>query len=107
MALADWAQFGPVLSGTGLIIGAAAAWATLFLYHRKSHSNQWVEGFRRIYADFWTDEKVSKARRWIDNDREYVGLRAVLSEVLEKGTFDLSESEYNYVESLDRFLQQC
>jgi hypothetical protein len=104
MTLTDLAQLGPILSGIGLILGSAAAWATLFLFHRKSHSNQWVESFRRIYADFWTDEKVSRARRWIDNDREYTGLRAVLVEVLEKGNFDLSESEYNYIECLDRFL---
>jgi len=104
MTLAEVAQLAPILSGLGLLLGSAAAWATLFLYHRKSHVNQWLESFRAIYADFWKDEKVSKARRWIDNDREYAGLRAVLLEVLDKQAFDLSQSEYDYIECLDRFL---
>lgn len=97
-------QIAQLIGSVGLIGAAAAGWATFILYHRKSLESQWAEGFRQIYTDFWKDEKVSKARRWIDNDFEYEELKRVLNLVPERGSFNMRPEDYDYIERLDRFL---
>jgi hypothetical protein len=75
MSLTAMAQISQILGGIALFMAAIAAWCTLFLYHRKNIELQWADGFRQIYADFWENDNVAKARRWIDNDSEYAVLK--------------------------------
>ena len=64
-------QIAPLISSVALVAGANRAWVTLLFVQRRTLNMQWTEAFRQIYSDFWKDESVAKARRRIDNDREF------------------------------------
>jgi hypothetical protein len=64
-------SFAPLITATAVLITAAAAWTTFFLYHRREQNTKWTEGFRTLYAEFWKDPVIIEVRSWITNDALY------------------------------------
>jgi hypothetical protein len=97
-------KIGPFLSGISLVATAFAAWATLHYFHRRTLYNQWVDGFRVIYAEFWKDETISYIRRSIASDQEYKRLQEALGKRLAASNNDLGQEDNLILEDIDKFL---
>ncbi len=69
---------GQLLSGIGLILTASCAGATLFWIGRQQRRKLWIDDFRALYAEFWSNKDVSMVRRWIISNKEYEDLRRIL-----------------------------
>ena len=95
-------QIGPFVQIIGVLLGAIIAILTFLFFHRRSLHIQWITGFRQIYVEFWKDESISRARRRIDNDREYETLRKTVADLLSKKKVDLDEADYALLEDLDK-----
>jgi hypothetical protein len=99
---------GPFVSGVSLLIGAGAAWVTAFKFTRRSMETSWVEGFRRLYGDFWNDPDAASVRSWIASDTIYEEkLTPVLVRRMEHWKDKknlLNQEEYAVIEKLDNFL---
>jgi hypothetical protein len=104
LTVSDLSKIGPFLSGIALLLGAAAAWATFILFHRRTLREQWVDNFRQIYAEFWKDPEISEVRRWIASDKEYEALARVLRERLEHSSNRLDKEANQKLELLDKFM---
>lgn len=97
------AKIGAILSGLSLFAGALAAWATLFLINRRNMDLQWVDGFRKIYSEFWKDATTSEVRRWIVSDREYKDIGEILNQRLQTENNDLDPSANEVLEKIDQY----
>jgi hypothetical protein len=99
-------QLGPVLSGISLLIGAIVAWYVYFKFNRKDLYQRWVDSFRVLYEEFWSNEEMGTIRMWIVSDQLYsTNLEQVL--IRRNGQPDnhnnLDANDNKVLNSLDRF----
>jgi hypothetical protein len=95
----------PLLTAFGAILTGVGAWATFVLISRRTIQLTWVVGFRELYAEFWRDESIAVARRWITSDVEYEEVKGVLSarnKCRQQNT--LNSDDNKKLDSIDRFL---
>jgi hypothetical protein len=86
-----------------LILTAAAAWTTFFLYYRKTLDANWLDGFRRLYAEFWNDECAANVRRWLVSEEEYAELESILAKRLASDKNYLTVEENKRLDVIDRY----
>lgn len=103
-------KIGPFLSSIALIAAAVAAWATFFVFHKKTlelqiqqKNEDWLKGFRLLYAEFWKDDKIALVRKWITSEEEYKIINEILSKRLECPDNLLSSDDNDKLEKIDRF----
>jgi hypothetical protein len=93
-----------ILTAIGLLLTGTGAWATFFLISRRTVQISWGVGFRQEYAEFWKDDVVAVARRWITNDIEYAGISGLLAARIQKDENELSPDDNEKLDKIDRFL---
>lgn len=109
------AEFGPLVGGVGVFLGAVIALVTAILIthrHNNAQRHEWeqerrkrvADTFRQLHESLWKDAGVVKIRRSIVNDTEYQrDLLPVLVKrnATERNTLDREEN--NVIEDLDRY----
>lgn len=96
-------KIGPFLSGIGMMLTAAAAWASFLLIHRHTLHRNWVDSFRVLYNEFWKDENIIKVRRMIANDVEYEKVEQILLERLKEKRNLLTPEDNKVIDYIDGF----
>lgn len=77
--------------------------ARSFQIGSQKHQAEWYANFRSLHRDFWKDEQMAKARKWIANPTAY---RSELLPVLQKRAVspgEVTPQEYDVLETVDRF----
>jgi hypothetical protein len=96
-------KLGPFISGIGMFAIAFAAWITLFVINRRALQMSWLDGFQKLYADFWDDEEIAIVRSWIASDIIYKGIESILIERLKTDNNLLDSKSYSAIDKIDKF----
>ncbi len=97
------AHFGQFLSGIGLVVTATVAVTTLVFFQRRTMESQWLDSFRRLYAEFWETPESAQVRRWLTNTKEYEDIKNILIDRLGSDENGLDTDANDNIEKLDRF----
>jgi hypothetical protein len=93
------------LTASGALATAIGAWATFFIISRRTVQLTWTVGFREQYAEFWRDEFIGAARRWITSNKEYDGkIKSILSARIKTEENELDEDQNRVLDQIDRLL---
>jgi hypothetical protein len=98
-----WLQAcSPLLQVLVLLAGLKYT-ARNFQIGSQKHQAEWYSNFRSLHRDFWKDDQMAKARKWIANPTAY---RNELLPVLQKRAVSpegVTPAEYDLLETIDRF----
>lgn len=97
------AQFGQFLSGLAFLTTAGIAVLTLFFYHRKQLDDAWLDRFRDLYKEFWSDKDMQRARHLLNNGEGYRDLEPILSRRNAMDSCDVPLEDYKILEEMDKF----
>lgn len=97
------AQFGQFLSGLAFLMTAGIAILTLFFYHRKQLDDAWLDRFRDLYKEFWSDKDMQIARHLLNNGEGYRELEPILARRNAMGNCDVPFEDYKTLEMMDKF----
>ena len=80
----------------------------IYQLDRHRQKETWVKTYREIHEAFWNDPVMAKVRYWINYDRAYLEIKPILQkrEEVDEGKVSLEElleSEYKYLDDLDKF----
>jgi hypothetical protein len=100
---ANGTWLGPLISAVALCVAAAGTWVTYIFFHRKTMQVTWIDSYRTLYAEFWKEENNAIVRNLITSDIAYAGIERVLIKRLKSDNNDLSDSENEVLERIDKF----
>jgi hypothetical protein len=58
-----WGEIGQLMSGAGMLMTSLCAGMTVTIISLYQKRKQWVDDFRALYAEFWSDKDISQACR--------------------------------------------
>jgi hypothetical protein len=100
-----WGEMGQLMSGAGILISSLCAGVTVTIISLYQKRKQWVDDFRALYAEFWSDKDISQVRRWIVSNKLYHEvLQPILAQRIEKGYNDLDEDGSTKIDMIDKFM---
>jgi len=94
---------GPLMSAVALCAAAAGTWVTYIFFHRKNMQATWIDSYRALYAEFWKEDNNAIVRNFITSDIAYAGVERILIKRLKSDNNDLSDSENEVLERIDKF----
>jgi hypothetical protein len=93
--------FGLAAGGAGSAATAIAAWVTFFLISNRTQQTAWETTMRSILSDFWTNERIRRARYMIQYPREYEKVKALIVKFTEGNVAGFSDSDMEMIEDID------
>jgi hypothetical protein len=101
--VASAVKFAPLVTASGVLLGAIAGWVTYFFYHRKTLNENWGTIFRKLYAEYWNSKDMAAMRKRISSEEEYAKLDVILRKRLQTTDNLMSSEENDILEQLINF----